>query len=393
MWKIETERADLFDINMIITMNVKVSDIFSKEKINDAFNNSVKSFEILNTKVIIDDNGNSFYKENNQNNNKIIYTSSKLNELINEQERVRFHIEDGEYLRLFISDNNFTFMLHHLGGDGKSLLYFIESFFKSLNDETLEYNEIKLLNKETLPKFKTPLLLKMFANYYNKKWLKEKRIFNFDDMDKSFNSFWSKHKTIVKIDKLEENELNKILKECKDNNIGYTSYDIANRIKGTDNIQDIGLAVDGRIDNNRTMSNQATGISVKYKYNKNKSIIENATKINELMKKKLNSDKYKYFILHFMSLLEPTLIDAINLEYTGYFHSKTTAKLAKIMGYGYNTKDLSITNLTKVDIKTEYNNFKIEEIIFIPPVVSYGKNIIGIITTNNKLVNTLHYYE
>ena len=64
MWKIETERGDLFDVNMMITMEVKARGQFNKEEVIEAFNNAIKSFEILNTKIIIDDHGLAFYKEN-----------------------------------------------------------------------------------------------------------------------------------------------------------------------------------------------------------------------------------------------------------------------------------------------------------------------------------------
>lgn len=398
MWKIETERADLFDVNMIISMEVKATGKFMRDEMIEAFNSAVKSFEILNTKIVIDNDGNAFYKENDKNNNKIIFLSKTLNELINEQEKIRFHIEDGEFLRLFVSlsdiENRFVFMLHHLGGDGKSLLYFIEAFFKCLNNETLELNKIRLLNKDTLPQnSKLQLVTKLFVNYFNKKWQKEKKIFSFEDIDKSFNDYWKKHKTNVEIQTIEQNELNEKLKECKDSGIGYTSYYIASKIKNIEKMQDIGLAVDGREDKNRTMSNQATGISIKYKYDNRKSIIDNAKKVNNLMRKKLNNLKYKFFILHFMAAIDPTLVDAINLEYADYFHSKASGKLAQILGYGSKTKDLSITNLTKVDIPIQYGNYKIDEITFVPPVVSYGKNIIGMITTNGKLVITTHYYN
>ena len=391
MWKIETERADLFDINMIITMEVKTIGSYTKEKINEAFNKVVKSFEILNTKIIIDKDGNAFYKENDLHNNTVTFTKNNLEELINEQEKIRFKLEDGEYLRLFVNQNTFTFMLHHLGGDGKSLLYFIENFFKAINNEEVEYKKIKLLTKDTMPKNSSlPLIIKLYANNFNKKWKKEKQIFTFEDLDKSFNLFWKNHKTKIEI---ETPKIDEILKECKKNNIGYTSYDIAQRLKETNTIQDVGLAVDARLDKNRTMSNQATGISIKYKYDKNKSLIDNAKIINKLIRKKLNNIKFKYFILNFMSLFDPTLIDAVNLNYTGYFKSKTSSILASILGYGNKTKDLSITNLTKADIKTEYGEYKIEEITFVPPVVSYGKNIVGLITTNDKLISTRHYYS
>lgn len=157
--------------------------------------------------------------------------------------------------------------------------------------------------------------------------------------------------------------------------------------------QDVGLAVDGRQDGNRTMSNQATGISVKYRYDKSKTLTQNASEIDRRMKKKLGNNQYRYFILRFMSAFDPTLVDAVNLEFAGYFHSKTSAELARLLGYGQNTKDLSITNLTRIDIPTEYGQFTLTDLIFVPPVVSYGKNIVGMVTIGDHLNTTYHRSE
>ena len=44
-----------------------------------------------------------------------------LEELIYENERRRFRIEDGEFIRGFLSHDGIVFMMHHLGGDGKYL--------------------------------------------------------------------------------------------------------------------------------------------------------------------------------------------------------------------------------------------------------------------------------
>ena len=110
------------------------------------------------------------------------------------------------------------------------------------------------------------------------------------------------------------------------------------------------------------------------------------------MKKKLSNENYKYLVLRFMSAFEPTLVDAVNLEFAGYFHSKITERLAKILGYGQNTKDLSITNLTRVDIPTDYGEYRLTDLIFVPPVVSYGKNIIGMVTVGDHLNTTYHHY-
>lgn len=94
-----------------------------------------------------------------------------------------------------------------------------------------------------------------------------------------------------------------------------------------------------------------------------------------------------------MAAFDGTLIDAVNLEYSKSFTSTVSKKLATVLGYGEKTKDLSISNLTTIDIPTRYGEFSIDNVTFVPPVVSYGKNIIGIITSNDKMIISRHYYK
>lgn len=62
------------------------------------------------------------------------------------------------------------------------------------------------------------------------------------------------------------------------------------------------------------------------------------------------------------------------------------------MGYkGGKTRNLGITNLTRLDIPTKYGEYKINKIIFIPPVVSYARHIIGVSTLENELTITYHF--
>ena len=399
MYRIETERGDLFDVNMMITIQATVCGSATENELIAAFHEAVASFEILNSKVVIDDNGDAFYDNCASPGNSIVFKDFEISDLIREQECKRFKIEDGEFLRCFVSRTNsdemkLCFLMHHLGGDGKSLLYFIEAFLKCLNCEKSEYRKLLLLDRTTLPKdVKLPLFAKWMVKSYNRKWQKERRVFGFNDMSKAYEMFWQKHSTTVRNEVTEGSELKEKLKTCKTGGFGFTSYTIAEMIQGIPQVQDIGLDVDGRIDSNRTMSNQATGISVKYRYDRNKSLVENATVIDRMMKRKLKDIGFRYFILLFMSEFDPTLVDAVNLEFAGYFHSDVSAKLARLLGYGHNTKDISITNLTRADIQTEYGKYLLSDLIFVPPVVSYGKNIIGMVTVGNRLNKAYHVYR
>lgn len=443
MYKIETERGDLFDVNMMIVMKAAVSGAegLSFAEAEKAFGEATAAYEILNSKIVLKDDGSCFYEplsrgaqgtgqggapaeaapdgqplHNPAQTQTISPCNIPFEQLIQQQQKIRFRLEDGEFLRCFVYEprngkRDFVFLMHHLGGDGKSLCYFIETFLNCLcgSGKTPGYQPVKLLTSANLPKDSAlPFAAKLLAKHYNKQWQKEqgkqqkqaqakKQRFSFEDMQTAYEHFWQNRRTTISVQYTDAAALQQELDECKRHGIGYTSYTIAKLLKDESGKKSVGLAVDARPDGNRTMSNQATGISVDYAYDSRKTLIENAACIDKLMKAKLAKPMLKYFILQFMAAFEPPLVDAVNLEFAGCFHSKTSAKLARLLGYGTNTKDFSITNLTKLDISTEYSgscaSLKIEDFVFVPPVVSYGKNIIGMVTANGRLCTALHRYE
>ncbi len=99
----------------------------------------------------------------------------------------------------------------------------------------------------------------------------------------------------------------------------------------------------------------------------------------------------KYFILLFMEQLCPSLIDAVLLQSHGCYQNKLTEKMAKVMGYiGDGGRDLGVTNLNIIDIQNVYARFVIEEIMFVPPKISYAQKVIGISTYADKLTVCYH---
>ena len=58
---IETERSDLFDVSILIAMRIHIKGKVSEERLMLAFENAVKSHEILGTKVCIDEDGSAYY--------------------------------------------------------------------------------------------------------------------------------------------------------------------------------------------------------------------------------------------------------------------------------------------------------------------------------------------
>ena len=391
-YRIETERADLFDTSIVITMVVRINADVPFDRFEQSFARACSLHEVLNTRVEIEPSGEAYYVSCDAPHSSFGETELSLNELVIDNERRRFLIEEGEFIRGFKSPDGLVFMMHHLGGDGKSLLYFIETFMRCLNGEKCAPVPFRDLTLDNLPKeSRLSLVYGLLLKIWNGKWRKEKRIFGFEDMDGAYQAFWQKHKSVVGVRRYGHEELDALMSKARNAGVTLTSYLIADMVRDMDVKVDVGLAVDGRTDGNRSMGNQATGISLQYRYNKQMSLEDNARKIQRLMKHKLADKKRMYLVLHFMGKLDPSLVDALNLEHAGYFTSGSSASVAEYLGYGSRSKDLSITNLTRADIPLEYGRFKIDELVFVPPVVSYGKNIIGIVTAGSVMNVTTHY--
>ena len=388
---IGTERQDLFDPNIVITICARLNVMPPFGQLKEAFAKACSLHEVLGTKVCIGEDGEAFYIENEGNNNSISETGSGLTELVYENSKIRFRIEDGEFLRVFVSPGGLVFMLHHLGGDGKSLLYFIETFMNCLAGSECEYRPFRNIRLEDLPEDSNlPFIYKSLVRIWNRSWQKEKKIFGLADLERSFDCYWGKHKTNIDIREYSKEDTDLMLKAAKEAGVSLTAYLVCDLLKNTDKKADVGFAVDGRPDGNRSMGNQATGISINYRYDPGKSFEDNAKEIHRLMRKKLSDNRYRFFVIEFMTRLDPTLKDALNLEHAGYFRSKTSSKIAGYLGYGDKTKDISITNLTRADIPTEYGSYRIERLSFIPPVVSYAKTVYGIVTADDKMTVTRH---
>ena len=392
-YRLETERENLFDVNMVIAMRVRIEGDVVFEQLEKAFRKAVSVYEILNSKIVIEENGDAYYVDCDEPASKFSKSDLGFEELINVNERVRFKIEDGEFIRGFLSPDGIVFLMHHLGGDGKSLLYFIETFMSILSGKLITEVSFANLTVSDLPdSSKLPFLYGLFVKSWNRKWLRMKRVFTFKDMDMAFNDFWNTHKTKTVVEEYDKEKLSELLAESKEAGCSLTSYLVAVWIKDIRRKADVGFAVDGRLDDKRTMGNYATGIHINYRYDTLQSISGNARKINQLMKRKLSNPRWRYSVLQLIGRLDPALIDTLSLEAAGAFHTKTTSRFADIMNYGKKKKDLSITNLMRADIRTDYGDLRIKDIAFVPPVVSYGENLIGIITVNDTMIVTRHLY-
>ena len=218
------------------------------------------------------------------------------------------------------------------------------------------------------------------------------RVFLIHDYYELHKAYWSSRSSVILTYHFTKDEMNSLHSICRKEDVSINSIITATFLKADLANETVGMAVNLRSDKDYSMSNQVSGLSIKLKYDNNMSMEMNAKRFQRKLAKVLSNPSQKYFVLKFMAMLSPTLMDSVLMHIYGLYENKLTDKMSKIMGYKVRKKgDIGLTNLTKLDIPSEYGDYKIKNFIFIPPSISYADHIIGIASMNDGMNLTYHF--
>jgi hypothetical protein len=388
---------DLFEPNIYIQFLVQITGNPTSDALVSAIKTAFTANEATMSRIVQNKNGDAFYEQMEESGCKVSISKDDWMNIIRQNEKVTFAIEKGELMRVFVitsEDNIFLFiMAHHLVGDGKAVTYFIEDVMTVLSGESLGYKPMQLITNKSMPETsKLSLLLKIYVNSFNKKWKRTGHSFHWQDYYNIHEAYWKKYSSEIVFEYFSPKEINRIHAHAKEIGVSVNSYIATAFLEANrDNVK-IGVAVNVRMDKNKSISNQVSGINVDYAFSDKKTFDENAQIIHKKVLYKLTKPVKKYFILRIIPLFTPSLIDSVLLYTYGLYHNKITQKLARIMGYaGEKKRKLGITNLTRLDISNTYGTYSLKNGLFIPPVVSYAKQIIGVLTMEDGMTISYHF--
>lgn len=395
--EIWSERVDLFDPNIYICFRVQITGRPKTDALLKAVKTAFTVNEATMSAIVLKENGTAYFEKLSESGCSVTVSQKDWLTLIKENEKIPFQINKGELMRVFINPQGeetcLLIMAHHLVGDGKSIIYFLEDIMKGLAGEKSEYKSLRLVTKASFPKYaRLPYFFKLYAENFNRKWRRSGCVFSWEDYIKVHEVYWKERSSKVIYETFTPEEIEKLKRYAKGAGVSLNSCLATAFLSANPGNGCIGMPVDARPDGNRAMSNQVTGISVDYTYSDNLTFAENVQIVHRKVQKKLKNPVNRYFILQFMPLFEPALVDSVLMYAYDLYENDITGKLAAVLGYkGGKTRELGITNLTRLDIPDLYGQYGIKEVLFIPPVVSYAKHIIGVATTADGMRISYHF--
>lgn len=389
MKEIITERPNLFEPNVYITMCVEITGEVCLHKLAAAVREAYQANEAATSRIVMEQ-GAAYYERLSVSGCKVKISDHSWQELVKINEKEPFAIDKGELIRTFIipaeSGIQMMIMAHHLAGDGKAVIYFIQDIMNALTGVSLTYKPLALLSGNSFTETALPIPAKLYARYCSRKW--KNCYFTWQDYYDLHDKYWSRISSDIQYKTLPVTETAQIIEKAKQIGCSVNSYLVTVFLQRYQKKCEVGIPVSIRERQNESMSNLTSGIRIKYRFDSKKTFAENAIRVHRKIRRELR--KRRAFILQFLAELPGTLIDAVLLTTYGCYSDRLAEQTAGLMGYIGKTRDLGITNLTELAIPARYGNCRIENIIFIPPAVSYCHNVIGISTFNGKMTVVFH---
>lgn len=381
----------LFDPNIYTSVAITIkrkNDDITIEKVKNAVEKAYTQNETTMSKIVLE-NGAAYFEKMSETGCKVFVDQRNWLDILNENQKIAFKINEGEFIRTFIIDGkeelSVFIMAHHIVGDGYSLVLLAQDILSNLAGEEVVYKPLNNENEEFIPNIKLPFLKKLGIKLLNGQWKKTGKVFTWEDYFEIHRKFWENRETHVEKSTISDEELLNIKEESKKLGITVNSYIVAKQLEKNPEHEIIGIPASYR-GQNISLANKIAAMKVTYTYNTENSFEENAKEIHKLIKNSLENPSKKFYVYHIVGLFDYTLVDgALMAKYADY-KNETAEKMIDTLGMsGKNKTQLGITNLGNVNLKTEYNSFEVQNMECTAASMATTRDVLSLCTLKDRM--------
>jgi hypothetical protein len=220
-----TERVHLRSPSINVSIKAEISGYISKEKFQEALNNTAKRYAILRSSIEISPNGRAYYdiKDRGTISGTYIEGNCSWEEQFRKMDDEPFDFSKGSLLRVLLIYEGMKSTLiivgHHLIGDGLSFAYITEYFISAINNNTkglVSTQAIIGTNVDFKYSIIAKLRIKLIANKINQAWNRNARIFTEKEFASLYKHYRKDYGAGLYLDEINSELLDCIIRKCKE---------------------------------------------------------------------------------------------------------------------------------------------------------------------------------
>ncbi len=406
---VRSERFHYRSMATKITFHVKMRGVYDHEVMLQAVRKIQEVHPILSFNVE-DKNGQVYYTNKNSPQPVVKIYSEDTGQLI-EKESVRFMAIDKEWMiKIFVKKYKDYFSLvliaHHMVGDARSILLLLDDLLILYGGGSVhEVEEPAIISTaDQLPGDSglSPRQ-KYYVDYLNKKWEKEKQVFDKDEFRKIYENYYASHRVRHASYTLKEEEAERVLNLCRQHKVTLTSsiivalFKAAHKVlpKCIDKYIQVNLPVSIRHELDflprQCVGNYCTGIDFKYVKKEEGDFWEETVELHKKMTDKLNRNTEKYLVLNMLMGVEGTLLDALPFTVCGEFDSLVARQTADLFGFHDYQVIFDVSNIGAAAINKVKGLHELIDIEYIPPLELPDRITLGVIGFEHKINLSMTY--
>jgi NRPS condensation-like uncharacterized protein len=347
-------------------------------------------------------------------------------EALNREHAIPVNLSRGPLTRIILVKGSplsevFIFC-HHSICDGRSLEFALREILLHLGDPDRNAPSRPSVPPQTPDIFPEGVsksrIKSWFIRRFNKKWQKDKVVFDQEDLHNVWESFWKNSRYGVELVTLDRLETQKFLEVCRTHEVTINSaLLIAFLTARTEALGPyegkvkMSTAVDTRdrlrVDIGDAVGLYAGGITIKLDCRDHLPFWENVRKYHEEVQKTLK-DNNVFGPIYDQIALDPTLLDALLFAMIGDQvepHQSRYKKISTFVGeqkglvaqyldkYSSKIPDVMSTNLGRLNMPDEINGLIIEGAYFTPSAGLKMEIILGVATAGGCLSVSLNYHD
>ena len=365
---------------------------------------AVRNVELLNCRIVIDDDKVAYYETTDAKSNyKLrILTDAYWKDVIKEQESFAFDIDGGELIRFFYLKDSVTednrellIMAHPLAGDAESLLFLVKDIFLAMTGHALTPKPINMYCMQKLPHGSgLPLPLTLKLKNLCKIWEGEDEKFSYLDYLTMCGRIYKKQETFVLTEVFSKTIVDHMEEEAMKHKVSVESilqtafFSIGRSLQLPVKLMDCLISL--RTPDYESMGNYNTHIYLEDTYDETLSFMKNVEKVYAQTQEIEKDKKKKYFNLQILDNMLPDMMDGMNFDLYTMFEYSLLHDPMELMHLTNQQKNLLLSTIFDTEIPMTYGSYTIDHILYIPPLLTQARRVIGLQKQNGKIIMTLH---
>ena len=417
------------NVAVVATLN---GNIFEDDLI-EALKKVARMHPLMGVRVVVDSNHDAWFTDKGAAPLQLKIISRKSSrqwiDVLENEHNIPFDFDKGSLIRFILLKSeeisDLIVICQHSICDGISLTNLIQDIILLLNNPETKVKRIDpvLPVPENFPAAPLRVKLKLLKNRLimgriNRKWDKQRMIFNNEDYKDIHKAYTQKYKHKIIVGELSELQTSALVNWCHQNHLTDNSalsvallagrHDIRSEYGGSTPIIQIAVNIRDQFKKpvERVFGLLASGIKFEFEYLPDKTFSDNISLFHQKVQHELNGNKILEPLIGYY--IRPTLVDGINFATYGRWVSDDFSRHEKLSEFIKNKSNkavaisdqiidnmpgLMISNLGNVKTHKERGSLKLDQLHFVTSSSPFLDLVIGVVTVNGKLTLTLNYME